>query len=281
MHQTKRNSVLSSKDIQMIHWNLMDLLMGVHISIIVVSDWMYRDRYFSIREEWTASLTCRMSSLLASVSYQATALLVCCVTVHSLCTACPHRVRFHLTARSSLLLCSLVWTVAVVISVVPFLLPEWKFHGHTDTCLAVLTTISEGSGKVYALALQIVLHVALGLLGMGAQGLLHWLYYFHDIPDASVTQRFLQMTDATSASSQVLLDCVRRLVFCVVSMLVHGGVTVPERVQVSFTILVLPVSAALNPVLYIINILRVRRRRRTLERVLQRLQRQLALHKPV
>ncbi|KAL8559361.1 hypothetical protein ACOMHN_045081 [Nucella lapillus] len=276
----KRKSHLSSTDVQMIHWNLLDLLMGLYVAIIAIADWTYRHRYFSIRHVWTASVVCRVASLLASVSYQATAFLVCCVTVHSLCMACPHRVRFQFSPRSSLLACMLVWTVAVTISVVPLALPEWKFYGHTDTCLAVLSAISEGPGKMYALALQIVLHISLCFLVFAGQGFLCWVSCFNDVPSVSITQRFLQMGEATSTSSQVLLDCVRRLVFCVISLLMHGGVSLPEHVRVAFAILVLPVSAALNPLLHVVGIVMARRRQTTLQRVLQRLQRQLALHKP-
>ena len=272
----RRNAMSSPMNVFMTNLNLMDLLMGVYASVISIADWTYRQRYFSIRQEWTSSNICKATGTVAFVSYEATLLAFCFMAVHGFMTIYYRRLAAKATQLFLFTVCATIWTSALLIGLIPLFVPSWKFHGYTDNCLAVPTSINTVEGRVYAFAVLVILHFILSCLTCVGQLSVVWLKYFRDDLNLSITERSMKIAEATRALPIIALDSVRRLAYCLMVLMGQAGLVPPEKIQSVYSILLVPVNSAINPLLYALSELHEKQRQRAEQRLLQRIAQKLA-----
>ena len=263
-----RNALSSTTDFLLTNLNLMDLLMGVYAAIIVWADFAHREHYYSVRHIWTSSSMCKAASFIAMVSYEGTLLTLCFVAVRGF--AITHFPKFTAKFRQcyAYAVCVLIWALSIAISLIHLLMPNWKSHGNTATCLSVPTSVIE---KVYAFAMMAILPFILSCLACLGQLSVVWLKYNRDDHNLSFTERSLIMAKASRALPITALDCVRRLVFCVLVLGGHVGWITREKIQFIYTILVMSLSSAVNPLIYARGHLQEKQRQRAEQRLLKRL----------
>ncbi|XP_070175659.1 G-protein coupled receptor GRL101-like [Littorina saxatilis] len=272
-----RTAFVTPVDILLTNLHVMDLLMGLYSLVVVIADLSYRERYFSVREEWTVSTACTCAGILALVSYMATGLTSCTITLSGLLLT--SKARQALSRRQAILCCLLTWSLSLLVTLLPYLL-GWQVHGHTDNCIPLAHKVRTFQGRAYLFVFMIVLHLVIALLSAGGQVSLYWLKDTQDDFHLSVTDRSLKMAEATRGSLLVLVDSLRRLAVGVIGTAGFAGGSVPDDINVFFAVFLLPTNAALNPLLYAVSVVTERKRLATEQRLLERLSRMRAQQAP-
>ena len=277
----RKNATTSPLDMLMTNLGVVDLLMGVYSMVIVVADWTYRGRYFSVKHVWTSSAVCKTASVLAVISYEARAFTICIITLQGLLITFSNRIRYSLSKRSTLVACMAIWTLAFGIALLPTLpiLSHWKFHGHSDNCVPLSVNMKTSQGRNYAFGVTVVLHFIVSLATFLGQVFVLLFKNSHDDCGLPVAERSVKVSEVTSCGHVVLLDSLRRFAFSLVGTARLEGIYVPDNVNVAFVIFGFPIISALNPLLYALSVALERRRRAAEQRLLVQLARRLATQK--
>ncbi|KAL8586636.1 hypothetical protein ACOMHN_040144 [Nucella lapillus] len=275
----RKNALSSSTDFLITNVNFMDLLMAVYTTIILTADWIYRQNYFSVQHLWTTSLTCKVAGFVASVSYHATSFTLSFISVLGFFSAYSHKFAAKATKWAIHIVTAIIWTTAIVFSLIPVLVSDWNLQGHTDNCSVLLSRVKQGPDFAYAIVTIVVLHLLLSSFTCLGQLLVLWVKYFHDDLSLPIEERSLKMSEATRVLPVIALDCAWRYLFCTMEVMRFAGLALPDRVQIMYSLFILPTNSALNPLLYALSVLMERRRQAAEQRLLHRLVRKLALQK--
>ena len=137
---------------------------------------------------------------------------------------------------------------------------HWRFYGQIGICIPLPVTRKSFEGRSYSFGVIIVLNFFLFLLIAAGQS-----FIFFSV------KANLMTTDTTRKSRDMVI--ARRLISVVVSnfvcwfpigllgLLASAGVPITGEVNVAMAIIVLPLNSALNPFLYIHNLLKEKRRK--------------------
>nr|KAG5697416.1 hypothetical protein BaRGS_008842 [Batillaria attramentaria] len=171
--------------------------------------------------------------------------------------------QLHFRSKSAHLACAAAWSLGLVLALVP-LLPvtsHWEFYSQTGICIPLPITRKDFPGRIYSLAVMIILNFVLFLLIAAGQLFIFW----------SIRANSMSASDSTKTSKDH--DIARRLITVAMSdflcwfpigllgLLASNGVPIPGEVNVAMAIFVLPLNSALNPFLYTLNMLLERKRR--------------------
>ena len=277
----RKNATSSPLDMLMTNLGVVDLLMGLYSMVIVVADWTYRGRYFSVKHVWTSSAVCKTASILAVISYEARAFTICIITLQGLLITFCNRIRYSLSKRSTLVACMAIWTLAFGIALLPTLptLSHWKFHGHSDNCVPLSVNMKTIQGRNYAFGVTVVLHFIVSFATFLGQVFVLLFKNSHDDCGLPIAERSVKVSEVTSCGHVVFLDSLRRFAFSLVGAARLEGIYVPDNVNVAFVIFGFPIISALNPLLYALSVALERRRRAAEQRLLVQLARRLATQK--
>ena len=259
-----------------------DFLMGVYMLMIGAADAKFRNRYVEEESEWRQSATCKVAGVLAFLSSEVSAFVICLITLDRLLViCCPLKVRLHLGSRSAIIMCCCVWATCLVLAVVP-LIVGLQFYGQNGICLPLPITRRRFSGQRYAFAIFIVLNFLLFVLIGGGQVAIYRAV--REAGAAAGTQCSMQMTLARRLFLVVFTDFCCWFPIGVMGLLAASGTAIPGEVNVWAAIFVMPLNSALNPFLYTLNGVLERWERRRLEvrttRMLRRLQTEIPKWQP-
>ena len=250
----------------MLHLCVSDGLMGVHVTIICVADRMFRGHYHWQDSAWRRSAACHLSGFLSVLSSQVSSGITCLVMMDGMVKRCERiaRIWFHL--QSVHLLSAATWLAGVIVAMVTTfritaLNPEGSEHA---LCTPMLVFHSPDAGSV--LGGHIIFNCMLHALTAAGEVYILCLSFCHSdathqTPDEE-TERFVQKYIATS----------KVLCWFIVSLPVTLGmanVTLPADVLVSIVVFVLPLNAALNPLLLAIAMVVARRRQAQEARIMK------------
>ena len=256
------------------HLGLSDFLMGVYLVIIGCADRVYLKTYLWEDTRWKNSVTCNVAGFLSLLSSEVSASIICLVTVDRFLVMQFPFSRLHFKRRSAHLGCLVLWTMDTVLAAVP-LLPatsSWHFYSQTGICIPLPVTRQDFPGHDFAFAVMIVFNFVLFLLIASGQ-----LAVFRAVRSQSMRDK----GDSGSRSKDIAV--AQRLFTVVVSdflcwfpigllgVLASWGTPVSGEVNVGMAIFVLPLNSALNPFLYSLNTILVRRARTREQKLLRKL----------
>ncbi|PIK58158.1 putative G-protein coupled receptor [Apostichopus japonicus] len=116
-----------------------DLLMGLYLFILAISDARFGSDYFLHSKEWRDGAICKTIGFIGVLSSIASVLILTIVTLDRfLCVVFPFgKVHFHST--SAYIAVAVVWFVATVLALTPVLLADKLdgFYGLSDVCLGL------------------------------------------------------------------------------------------------------------------------------------------------
>jgi hypothetical protein len=158
------------------------------------------------------------------------------------------------------------------VPLIPFRTP-WDFYSRSGLCLPLPCHFSHHGGH-YHFALDAVLSSVLTILVACCQALL-----FKRLPSFEVTAEPKTSNAENDFSGTfmklAMCDCVSVAILSFTSLVTHlANVEVEEDVAAALAVFMLPLSAALNPCLYIVSRIAEDRRRETQRRLLLKLKRQ-------
>ena len=255
-----------------------DLLMAAYLIIVGSADAALRGQFFRRQAGWTESVLCHVAGFVALLSSEASAFLICLITLDRLLVLrSPLSFSLHMTARSASVASAAAWVLGVVLAAVPTLPlgSGWEFYGHTAICIPLPITRRHFSGKYYAFGVFIVFNFMLFTLIVVGQLLIYRAVRSNSINSSTTLTQQREAAIARRLCLVVVTDFCCWFPVGVMGMLAERGTPIPGDVNVGAAIFVLPLNSALNPFLYILNTLLELRRKRKLEERVNRMMQKL------
>ena len=244
---------------------LSDLLMGIYLVFIGSADVHYRNAWVSKEKEWTSSDLCDAAGVLAFLSSEVSAFVICLITAERLLVMCfPLKTHLHMTTRSATIACVVAWLLGLLLAVAPMVV-GWEFYGQNGFCLPLPITRNQFPGQKYAFAVFIVFNFVLFLL-IGAGQV--WIYRaIRKVRVVSMPRNKLQeLTIARRLMLVVVTDFCCWFPIGLMGLLAALGTPIPGEVNVWTALFILPFNSALNPHLYTLNDVMGRYREQRMER---------------
>nr|CAD7432227.1 unnamed protein product [Timema monikensis] len=232
-----------------------DLFMGSYLLIIAGVDACYRGVYFIHDSAWRSSDLCHLAGFISTFSSELSVFTLTVITLDRfLVIIFPFRVRRLEMSKTRLLMAG-GWVVAGVLSGLPLVNIEYfrNFYGRSGVCLALHITPEKPNGWEYSSTLipSTVPVLNLSSFTIIAMGYL-WMYVV-----ARTTQQAVKKEQRSSDSAMarrmtliVATDAACWMPIILLGVLSLWGITVPPQVFAWVAVFVLPLNAAVNPVLY-------------------------------
>ncbi|XP_021913188.1 G-protein coupled receptor GRL101-like isoform X3 [Zootermopsis nevadensis] len=231
-----------------------DMFMGSYLLIIAGVDARYRGVYFIHDLAWRSSELCNLAGFISTFSSELSVFTLTVITLDRfLVIIFPFRVR-RLEMPKTRLLMALGWLAAAILSGLPLLHIDYfqNFYGRSGVCLALHITPEKPSGWEYSVFVFLFLNlISFSIIALGYL----WMYVV-----ARTTQQAVQKEQRASDNAMarrmtliVATDAACWMPIILLGVLSLGGITVPSQVFAWVAVFVLPLNAAVNPVLYTIS----------------------------
>ena len=265
-----------------------DLLMGVYMLLIASAD-IYFGEYFPMHAEtWRSSITCRIAGTISIVSSEASVFFVTLISVDRFISIKYHNSRRKLGKKSSVMVATVIWIVALVLGIVPSSLAgkNYIFYDNShvyiglplsklrvyetkrsekwiqicfddDICYWRKPLQSKYLGEVNGMIFASVMFLGLNFvcyLAILASYVEIIRTVFNSSKRAGLNQEMKEQIRLTAkVAAIVLTDFACWFPIIMIGILVQAGVlTLPPDVFAWCVTFVLPINSAINPYLYTI-----------------------------
>ena len=247
----------------LMHLWLSGFVKGVYLMIIRVADHLFHGTYHFDDLGWRESATCASAGFLSFLSTETSLIFVCLLSLDRFLILHIPFGHLHFSSKSTQVVSLAAWVTAACMSAIP-LLPmtsHWEMYSRTALCFPLPVVDEDDMAHAFHLGVFCILNFTLSVFVVIAQTFIGW----------SVITKTVMMTDCSQQSRDLII--ARRLItigmsgsVCwwpvgVLGMLGLEGFDMNGEVNVLLAVLVLPVSAALNPFLYMFNIMQEHRRK--------------------
>ncbi|GAV01355.1 hypothetical protein RvY_12079-2 [Ramazzottius varieornatus] len=231
-----------------------DIIMGVYLLIIAGADLHYRGTYIFYYDVWKSSGWCKAAGVFSTVSSELSIFTLLLITLDRLLTILlPFHIDLRLSYASARIAVLLLWISVWTIALIPLLpLPYFQnFYGRSGVCLALHITPDRSPGWEYAVFIFLGLNMlACVLIILSYAGMYGVALRTHRAVEPSPQKSRQEARLARRMVLIVLTSLACYLPLSIMSLLALAGVSMPEEVYSWVAVFMLPVNAALNPLLY-------------------------------
>ncbi|KAL8587455.1 hypothetical protein ACOMHN_062188 [Nucella lapillus] len=264
-----RKKVAKSYTILVCNLCLSDLLMGIYLVFIGSADVHYRNVWISKENEWTGSGFCKVAGMLAFLSSEVSAFIVCLITLERLLVICfPLKRHAHMTVKSAWWACAFSWLLGFLLVLVP-MMAGWELYGQNGFCLPLPITRSHFPGQQYVFVVFIIINFVLFII-IGIGQVCIYMAIKSIRLSSSCHSKLQDMTIARKLMLIIFTDFLCWFPIGLMGLLSSLGVPIPGEVNVWAALFILPFNSALNPHLYTLNSMCDQYRERRMDRRIQK-----------
>ncbi len=227
-----------------------DMMYGIYLLIISIFDMLYKGNYATQDWSWRSSVTCHMASLIASVSFSITTIILSYLAIvrHKLVVGMKHYSR-----KQCLTLLMTFALIVTAINLVPIILDILDGLPQSNSvCLSLITTAEYISVTSIP---KIVTYIIL-LLAMSLIIIIYTKLYWH----AHLITENVKSISKTSSnktkhlSFHILLITITNIL-CWIPTLVLGilslfRIEIPGSIITSVAVIIMPLNSAVNPAIF-------------------------------
>ncbi|XP_048747004.2 G-protein coupled receptor GRL101-like [Ostrea edulis] len=249
----KRKSI-SSFALYSINMGVADFLMGVYLYIIAGANLTFSGRYGFADEWWRHSPICTLAGVMATLSSETSALFVLLITIDRIHVIRSPFSKLKQNGRIPQFLSGLVWTIALLLSVLPLLGDDY-FHGYysgSGVCISLPLSVQRKSGWEYSMIVFVGANFLIFIAILIGQ-----VVIFTIVVNAGKKLQGGQSTrnrNETSLAKILIAVAVTDLLCWIpigtIGLLTFVGVDVTPKVYAWVIVVVLPINSALNPLIY-------------------------------
>ncbi|XP_050712594.1 G-protein coupled receptor GRL101-like [Eriocheir sinensis] len=228
-----------------------DLCMGLYLLIIAAVDVTYRGVYFIYDVQWRSSPLCQLAGFLSTFSSELSVFSLTVITVERLVVIVfPFQVpRLSMAWTRGIM--GVVWACVTLLAALPLSdIPYFRnFYGRSGVCLALHITHEKPSGWQYSVFVFLVLNLA----SFSVIALSYWRMYLAARTSRAAVRSDLHRRESIMARKMTLIvvtDAACWLPIILLGVVSLAGVTIPPQVFAWVAVFVLPLNAAINPLLY-------------------------------
>ncbi|XP_037784587.1 G-protein coupled receptor GRL101-like [Penaeus monodon] len=229
-----------------------DLCMGIYLLIIAAVDVNYRGVYFIYDALWRTSSLCQLAGFLSTFSSELSVFTLTVITLERFVVIIfPFRVS-RLNMNWTRIIMGVVWASVGVLAALPLSNIHYfrNFYGRSGVCLALHITHEKPSGWEYS----VFVFLALNLVSFSVIAASYWgMYRAASTTSAAVIRSDQQRRDSNMAKKMTLIvvtDAACWLPIILLGFVSLAGGRIPPQVFAWVAVFVLPLNAAVNPLLY-------------------------------
>ncbi|EDO34405.1 predicted protein, partial [Nematostella vectensis] len=246
-----------------------DLLMGVYLMIIAITDAKWQGEYFKHDVTWRAGIGCQFAGIISMLSSEVSVFILALITADRLiCIVFPFKFR-RLTRKRAMILCVIIWTLGAIASLLPVTGisyfydsdGDFGFYGRSGVCLPLQLSKSRPAGWEYSVAFFIGLNSIAFIFILVAYMTMFWT-----VKRVSGAVRSTSM-NKESAMAKKLIFIISTDFCCWMPVIVIGILSLTgafydpnKQVYAWIAVFVLPVNSSINPILYTFSTTHVRKR---------------------
>lgn len=265
---------VSSHAVFVTHLSLSDCVMGLYLAMIGVVDRLYQGNYLWEDTAWRNGVACQVAGFLAVLSSQVSALVVALITLDRLLAIhFPSSRSLSLSGGSAQLACAATWIVAFILASLPLVphLSDGRVFTRTAICSPLPLTPTDRGGQRFADGLLVLPSVAVASIIAVGQVFVYVAIKSNPFAFLDTAKHTRELTIARRLLTTVVCKCLCWLILGTVRLLASRATPMSDDVHVGVALLLLPLSAALDPYLYVFGIVQQSRRQAREQRLLKRL----------
>ena len=234
-----------------VNLSISDLLMGIYLIIIAVTDIRYMGHYAYNAKQWQKNVLCKICAFISTVSSEVSVCHLVLISMDRWCVVVRPYSYNPFTDKLSKFLTLIIWIVAGFFSMMPFFLVSY-FGRHVvqnGVCLMFNLTSGLYPGWEYITFIFLLFN---GLAFLFMLVMYSWMYWSHNktrhesnracsLNDRMVTRKFALI---------VLTDAICWLPFVGTAIMGLTNHKIDPQLHVWLALLILPVNSCLNPYLY-------------------------------
>ncbi|KAL8591461.1 hypothetical protein ACOMHN_026651 [Nucella lapillus] len=255
-------------------WNqtnlqLAGICMGCHVIIAVIADGLFHGIYIQTEKIWINSLTCKVDGFLFILSLEASVFVIWFITLDHTIVLWGSRESWRFQKRSVVVVSLLLWLVAALLSVIPFLptLSHLGVHGQTGLCrLASLDHWSSRHEFTWLTLIAVINFIFCSMTATGQVIIRRRIPKYRTELDPS---KKLVFSSVHVMGKVTVVDVLRWFSFGFVTLSASQGYRLVEDVHDIMVVYVLPLNSAINPLLLIWALVTQHHRQTHEERILK------------
>lgn len=236
--------------------SIADLLMGVYLLAVARTNEQFGNEFGRRAVEWMSSSRCSLMGFLAILSSQLSILILCLISIERYRTiTAKYRVDpIELTSRTCRYL-KVVWLLAIVIALIPFLASmktQQRIYGNNPLCLPLYLNDPLAFGWQFSAIVHLglnfsivmtilILYIRLYLLIMATNRNSSAIMANPRRQEAIIALRFLFI---------VVTDCFCWIPVVVIKFLALVNYPITHNIYGWLAVAVLPINSAVNPIIY-------------------------------
>ncbi|KAH9525187.1 hypothetical protein Btru_000577 [Bulinus truncatus] len=232
-----------------------DLLMGVYLVIIATIDYRYRDAYVGHQKSWRQSSLCQVTGALATLSSQTSTYLILLITLERYLTI-KYPFGQHGFSKLTRNVCILLsWLLGFLLAFIPLLIPELSMYSTSGTCLGFPLRKSTGLAWIYSVVIYLLLNSLLFVLIACGQVTIFYMISKNSAKFKNSSQQSARRADDVKVAKKLALVVMSNFIcwfpVCILGLRAAASDFEVDRHTYGWIVaVVLPVNAALNPILY-------------------------------
>lgn len=251
MH-SKENDIHAHYSLYLCNLAASDLIMGFYLMIIATADIYFRGEYLLHEQGWRHSIVCNICGFLSTLSSQSTTFMLTLITWDRFTSVTkPLHARLSNQTRALYHLCPM-WIFAIGISLAPMMNNKYfgqHFYGSNGVCLSLHIHDPYAKGWIYSAGLFIVINsISLAFILISYIKMLKAIQYSTAAIRSTATGR--EIIVARRITLIIGTDCLCWMPIIAVKVCALLGTKISPIIYAWLAVFVLPINAALNPVLY-------------------------------
>lgn len=254
----------------MLNLNFSDLIMSVYLFVIGIVDEIYRDRYLWHEQSWTSGYVCQIAGLLYLVSTEVSVLTLFFMSMERLIA-----VRFSacvLMSRFLAVSCYCTWAFSFTVAAIQ-LFPttsQWDLYRQNSVCAPLPIYMNDFVGwpvELVVIALNLMLSFIADLFHVGSVCSLSVC-----IPGHMEQTKMGEITLARRLTFLLITKTLFCLLLSVIGVATYREASFPLDIISGLTLLICPLNALINPIVYAVSIFLEERRESQRQRLLKMLE---------
>ncbi|XP_070570745.1 G-protein coupled receptor GRL101-like [Ptychodera flava] len=249
-------------------WNLAlaDFLMGIYMLIIASVDVYYRGVYVTYDAFWKNSFLCKFAGFLASLSSEVSVFTLTVITLDRFLIIVFPLKFIRIKLKTATLIVLIGWIVVAVLSFLPLVgIPYFgdNYYGRSPVCLSLHLTNERTPGWEFSVIIFLFANFLSFILIFACYVAMYISVKFSTTAAGVSSQRNTKnaMKIAKRMTLIVLTDFCCWVPITVMGILaLTDTVTIPGSVYAWTAVFILPVNSAMNPILYTISVIKVKKR---------------------
>ncbi|RWS13828.1 G-protein coupled receptor GRL101-like protein [Dinothrombium tinctorium] len=231
-----------------------DFLMGIYLLLIALVDVYYRGRYMEVSDYWRNSTLCKICGVISTVSSEASVFTLVFIALDRLICICFPFSKYKFTLNFTYKLIFLSWSLAIVLSTVPFLVEPYfknEFYARSGVCLPLHITNDNATGWEYSVAIFLCTNLIAFLIIVLCYGFMYkTVRHSTKRMKRIMARQYQERQVGRQMAFIVMTNFLCWFPIIIMGLLAISGFRLTPTVYSWTAVFILPLNSATDPIIY-------------------------------